>query len=70
MKHPSDVNGRKWTTKDMVREYQRQKYRRERAERIAELAADKANRDGCFGAVLMLMLGAATIAATALQVLA
>ncbi len=51
----------------MVREYQRQKYRRMSAEQAAERAADK---DGCFGVVVLLLTGAATIAATALKVLA
>ncbi len=67
MKHPSSVNGKKYTNRDMVRDYQRRKVRRVMAEQRAERAATEASSDGCFGVLLALLLGAGATVGIAQQ---
>ena len=61
VRHASSVDGKKYTTRDMVRDYQRQKVRRVMAEQRAEREADAARRNGCFGVLLALLMGAGAI---------
>jgi hypothetical protein len=63
MKHPTSVNGRKYTNRDMVRDYQWRKYRR----RMAERRAERPEREGCFGVLLALLTGAGAIVGIAAQ---
>lgn len=64
IRYPSSIDGKKYTTRDMVRDNKRRAFPGEKARLEAERAASK---DGCFGVLLALLLGAGAIVGIAAQ---